>query len=432
MSERKSILIVSNNPLHPSGVAGQCRHICKQLWADGFEVHVIAYSLLANAPPREFHTWPGGEQVNIYNTRLEQEHFRDMPLLAGLIQRLQPAALILFDDPRRFMALLDHSSFIRSKMPMLFVTVWDTWMLPHAKGVPHYNLPIYSNFDALLCISRQTEWFCGQVIKKGYGDQRDAGAPRVVYVGHGSDPDVFKPLSASEVETMRQTVFGERGYDFAVLMNGQNMGRKKFPDLIEAWRIFFESLEPEKSAKCCLMLKTHVSGPYGTNLDQVISAIAPCHNIMLLSAIVDEKALNEIYNLADVVVNISNAEGFGLTINEGMLAGKPVIVNMTGGLRDQGQGEWARRLGNERTIIGSPMGTPYLYDENCSIDDVAGAIRFWYDMPTQERQRRGLLGREFCLTRGLNSGFFASSVVIEIEQAIAEWAPRPLFRIYKI
>jgi glycosyltransferase involved in cell wall biosynthesis len=437
MTERQSILIVSNSPLHPSGVAGQCRHICKQLWRDGFEVHVIAYSLLADPAPREFHTWPAGEQVNIYNTKLEHEYFRDMPLLTGLIARLKPEALILFDDPRRFMALLDHSSFIRSKMPMLFVTVWDTWMLPHPKGIQHYNRLIYDNFDTLLCISRQTEWFCKEVYSRPYGDQRDNSTPQIAYVGHGSDPEVFKPTENEELKnvphgTMHQTVFGDKEADFVVLMVNQNMLRKKFPDLIEAWRIFYETLEPERAAKCLLLLKTFVSGPYGTNLDQVISAIAPCHNVMLLASIVDEAAMNEIYNLADVVVNISNAEGFGLTINEGMLAGKPVIVNMTGGLCDQAQGEWAVRLDNQRTIIGSAMGTPYLYDENCSIDAVAKAIRFWYDLPSAERARRGLKGREFCLGRsGLNSGAFARAVSSEVAGAIKAWTPRPLFHIYK-
>ena len=430
MSERKSILIVSNSPLHPSGVAGQCRHICKQFWRDGYSVHVIAYSLLANPPPQEFHTWPGGEQVSIYNTRLESEYFRDMPMLTGLIARLKPEALILFDDPRRFMALLDHSSFIRSKMPMLFVTVWDTWLLPHKDGIQHFNRLIYDNMDALLCISRQTEEFCRGVYAKPYGDERDRTPPRIAYVGHGSDPDVIRPLPAAECADMRQTVFAGQEYDFVALMVNVNMGRKKFPDLIEAWRIFYESLGPEQSARCCLLLKTTVVGQLGTNLDQVISALAPHHNITLMADIVDEATMNQIYNLADVVVNISNAEGFGLTVNEGMLAGKPVIVNMTGGLKDQAQGEWAIGLPNIRTIIGSPLGTPYLYDENCSIDDVSDALKYWYVREPLERARRGLIGREFCLAQGLNSGAFARAVSAEVEATIKAWKPRPLFHLY--
>ncbi len=454
----KSILIISNSPLHPSGVAGQCRHIVKQLWREGYDLHVIAYSLLTAPPPREFHTWPDGEQVSIYHTKLEHEQFRDMPLLTDLIARHKPACLILFDDPRRFQPLLDHSSFIRSKMPMLFITVWDTYLLPHEQGIQHFNRPIYDNFDALACISKQTEWFCRRVYEKRYGDQRDDDdQPIISYVGHGSCPDTFRPLPVDDagLVELRKVVYKDRDYDFCALMVNQNMLRKKFPDLIEAWRIFYEGLPPAEASRCCLLLKTFVSGQFGTNLDQVIAAIAPRHNVMLLASIVDEKAMNEIYNLADVVVNISNAEGFGLSVNEGMLAGKPVIVNVTGGLFDQcgfvdkdghavpwtpttkarwqdlRWGEWAIPLSNHRTIIGSPMGTPYLYDENCSIDDVATALRLCHAMTPEMRVARGHLARQFCKDGALNSRAFANAVASAVEVVVRNWKPRPLFHVYK-
>ena len=41
------------------------------------------------------------------------------------------------------------------------------------------------------------------------------------------------------------------------------------------------------------------------------------------------------YNIADVTINISDAEGFGLATLESLSCGTPIIANMTGGLQEQ-------------------------------------------------------------------------------------------------
>lgn len=41
------------------------------------------------------------------------------------------------------------------------------------------------------------------------------------------------------------------------------------------------------------------------------------------------------YNMADITVNISDAEGFGLSCMESLACETPCIVNMTGGLQEQ-------------------------------------------------------------------------------------------------
>ena len=50
---------------------------------------------------------------------------------------------------------------------------------------------------------------------------------------------------------------------------------------------------------------------------------------------VDFLHMASMYNMADVTVNISDAEGFGLSTLESLACGTPIIVNMTGGLQDQ-------------------------------------------------------------------------------------------------
>ena len=41
------------------------------------------------------------------------------------------------------------------------------------------------------------------------------------------------------------------------------------------------------------------------------------------------------YNIADVTINISDAEGFGLATLESLSCGTPIIATMTGGLQEQ-------------------------------------------------------------------------------------------------
>ena len=49
----------------------------------------------------------------------------------------------------------------------------------------------------------------------------------------------------------------------------------------------------------------------------------------------DEKEMNILYNVADVTINIASNEGFGLATAESLMAGTPIVVNVTGGLQDQ-------------------------------------------------------------------------------------------------
>ena len=45
--------------------------------------------------------------------------------------------------------------------------------------------------------------------------------------------------------------------------------------------------------------------------------------------------MNLLYNSADGVIQISNAEGWGLSLTEAMLTGTPFIATVTGGMQDQ-------------------------------------------------------------------------------------------------
>jgi len=139
--------------------------------------------------------------------------------------------------------------------------------------------------------------------------------------------------------------------------------------------------------------------------------------------------LNAMYNVADVVVNIGSNEGWGLSSTEAILSGTPIINNVTGGLQDQcgfvdENGEWIRFNGDfatnhtgkyklhgiwakpvfptNRSLQGSPQ-TPYIFDDRVRFEDVADAMRYWYDTPETLREEMGASGREWALKNGLTA-----------------------------
>ena len=175
----------------------------------------------------------------------------------------------------------------------------------------------------------------------------------------------------------------------------------------------------------------------GTDLRAIWENIAPECKLLFSEAKLPAADLNAIYNIADVTINIASNEGWGLSSTESLLAGTPIINNVTGGLQDQCRfedengkwitfddvfstnhtgkhkkhGTWVRPVfPSNRSLQGSPM-TPYIFDDRVNFEDVATAIQRWYDTKPDIRNKCGLDGREFCLTDGLTSKQMADKMV---------------------
>ena len=101
------------------------------------------------------------------------------------------------------------------------------------------------------------------------------------------------------------------------------------------------------------------------------------------------------YNMSDVTVNISDAEGFGLSTLESLSCGTPIIVNMTGGLQEQvTDGEEWFGIGIEpssKAIIGS-QDIPYIFEDRINKEDFVSALEKIYNMTKKERLELGLKG----------------------------------------
>ena len=119
---------------------------------------------------------------------------------------------------------------------------------------------------------------------------------------------------------------------------------------------------------------------------------------MISNAKVPPLSLACMYNLVDCTVNISDAEGFGLSTLESLSCGTPIIVTMTGGLQEQvtDREEWFG-IGIEpvsKAIIGS-QDIPYIYEDRIKKEDFLDALTELYNLTKQERNEMGMRGRNY-------------------------------------
>ena len=152
---------------------------------------------------------------------------------------------------------------------------------------------------------------------------------------------------------------------------------------------------------------------------------------------VDSNQLAAMYNIADVTVNISDAEGFGLATLESLSCGTPIIVNMTGGLQEQvTDGENWFGIGIEPTskaVIGS-QDIPYIYEDRINENDFVDALEKIYNMSKEERQKLGDMGRDHVLKNYNFKNFQISwqALIKDITEKFGSWESRKGYKTWEL
>ena len=372
--------------------------------------------------------------------------------LRQLIATEKPDAIFIITDPRYWAWLFQMEGEIRKQIPIIYLNIWDDY------PAPRYNESFYESCDLLMGISKQTV----NINKIVLGDK--AKDKIIEYVPHGLNHNIYKPLEKDNPELVefKKHLFGGKEYDFVAFYNSRNIRRKQVPDTIWSFVQFVDKLPLEEAKKCALVLHTQKVDPNGTDLPAVVDMLCgddERYNIIFSENKLPTEQMNLLYNSTDVQIQLTSNEGWGLSLTEAMLAGNPIIANVTGGMQDQmrfqdDKGLWftpdenipSNHRGTYKThgpwafpvfptsisIVGSPP-TPYIFDDRCEASDAANQLTEVYNLTPETRKQFGLMGREWAT--GGEAGFTAEiqgeRVIQNIDKLFETWKPRAKYELIK-
>lgn len=381
--------------------------------------------------------------------------YGSIELIRQLIDIEKPDAIMLFTDPRYWVWLFQHERELRQRLPIIYLNIWDD--LPY----PLYNKPYYESCDTLFAISKQTE----NINRVVLGEQ--AKDKLIKYVPHGINENQFYPLdkSTDDFKEFKNQVLKSNDYDFIVFHNARNLRRKSTSDLILAFKTFLDKLPKQQADKCALIMHTDAVDDNGTDLPRVIEMLMgdKQQNVFISNQKINTDQLNKYYNLADLTALVSSNEGWGLSLTESMMAGTPILANVTGGMQDQMRfedenGEWIKfteqfgsnHLGkykkhgkfafpvfpNNISLIGSPP-TPYIFDDRCDFRDIANQLSSAYALKMEDSNEYSKLGeaaREWVMSDEamMTAKNMCINVIDGIDETFNTWKPRTIFDLIKI
>ena len=452
--DRKKILLITDDIRVHSGVAQIGREIVLN------SSHHYNWTCIAGAVehPEEGKVVDISQELNDFNG-LEDSYchlypakgYGNMDLVRVIIHREKPDAILLITDPRYFSWLFHNEDQIRKEIPIGYLNIWDNY------PAPMYNKEFYESCDLLMGISKQTV----NINKLVLGDK---GKNKIFkYVPHGLNNNKFNILKDNDIEltSFSKNIGLSEDNKFHLLFNSRNIRRKQVSNIIMAWKLFTDKLSPEEAKKCQLTLKTEAIFEHGTDLNAVIEYFCDpeiCRVGILQHKLTTEE-MNLLYNSADGVIQISNAEGWGLSLTEAMLTGTPFIAAVTGGMQDQMRfedekgnwiefngefpsnhhgkykkhGEWALPVYTAAsTLVGSPP-TPYIYDDHHNLNDVVDQIMKLYKMDDKKRKSIGKKGYEWAASNeaGFTSEKMTEKVIDGFEELFQTWKPREKYNFLK-
>ena len=372
MSDKIKIFTISDHPLSPSGVGTQTKYIIEGMLKTG-KYQFVSFGGAIKHPnhdPQTTEQW--GQDWVIWPV----DGYGNQDMVRAMIRQQKPDILWFMTDPRFYDWLWAIENEIRAHVPMVYYHVWDNY--PY----PTFNRKYYLSNDHVACISKVTH------------DIVQTVAPEVdsSYIPHAVNGDIFKPHPQEQIKNWR--ISKNIDDKFVCFWNSRNARRKQSGTLIWWFKEFLDKVGHDKA---CLIMHTDVKDQHGQDLEAIIHELGLTNGEVLFSRDkVNAEDLAGMYNMADLTICISDAEGFGLSTLESLSCGTPILVNMTGGLQDQvTDGEKFFGIGLQpisKAIIGSQQ-VPYIYEDRLNKDDFVNALVELYEMTPEARRELGLAGR---------------------------------------
>ena len=390
MSRKYKILMLSDHALSTSGVGCQSRFLIEGLVKKG---HWSVRQLGAAIKHANYDVVPVSPDFMIKPI----DGFGDRETILSLLASEKPDVVLLFTDPRFFIWFYEMEDEIRQVCPVAYWHVWDNY--PY----PEFNAAIYEATDLINCHSHMT-----------YTMLNDHFPEKTNFIPHALPKEIFYPLSESEISRHKAQILGHRKDTFTVFWANRNARRKRPGDLVLAWKKFMSMLSKENKKDATLIMHTDPFDQEGPNLLSTVEMLGIKDSVIFSNQRVEFDKMNVLHNISDVCINVSYAEGFGLTTLESMQCGNPIIAPKTGGLTRQ---VVDHRDGSEngialdvtlQTLVGS-QSVPYIYEDYTSPDAIAEAIYKMYKMTNKERKKLGEKARQYALSE------------FDLQNTIDEW-----------
>ena len=382
VSDKKTILVLSDHPLSPSGVGIQTKYMIEAMLKTGKYRFFCLGGAIKHEDYRLVKTEQWGDDWLIQPI----DGYGTPDMIRSIIRNEKPCMLWFMTDPRFWGWLWQMEDEIRPLVPMVYYHVWDNF------PAPIYNKPWYESTDSIACISKVTE----QVVNEVVPDHKD-----ICYLPHTVDTEVFQKLDDKEIQERKENGFSalDNVKDRVVFFwNNRNARRKQSGSLIYWFKAFLDEVGHDKAT---LLMHTDPKDVHGQDLEYIIHHLGLDDGQVFLSRQkIGPEELAIMYNIADCTISVSDAEGFGLATLESLACETPIVVTMTGGLQEQvTDGENWFGIGLEPTskaIIGSQE-IPFIYEDRLSQEVVVDALKKIYNMSKQDRAKLGKAGRDHVL-----------------------------------
>jgi len=413
MSDKIKIFTIGDHPLSPSGVGTQTKYIIEGMLKTG-KYQFVSFGGAIKHPnhdPQSTEEW--GEDWLIWPV----DGYGDQDRVRAMIHQQKPDILWFMTDPRFYGWLWGIENEIRAHVPMVYYHVWDNY--PY----PTFNRSFYLSNDHVACISKLTH------------DILQTVAPEVEssYIPHAVDEEIFKPFPKEDVKKFRREKNLEN--KFVCVWNNRNARRKQSGTLIWWFKEFLDKVGHDKAT---LIMHTDVHDQHGQNLDTIIRELGIVNGEVLFSREkITQSDLAMVYNLADLTINISDAEGFGLATLESLSCGTPILVSMTGGLQDQitdGKDWFGIGLQpSSKAIIGSQQ-VPFIYEDRLNKEDFLEALMKIYEMTPDERGELGAKGRAYTQKQFNFENFIQQwdDLFTKINEDCGSWSDRTGYKTYEV
>jgi len=373
------VMTLGDMPLSPSGVGTQSKYMIEGLLKTGN----YSFFSLGGAIKHENYDIKKTEKWGDDWQLQPVDGFGNPEIVRSLIRYQRPDIIWLMTDPRFWPWLWNMEDEIRPLCPMVYYHVWDNY--PY----PNYNKRFYDSNDAVVTISKVTD----DIVRTVSPDVE------CFYLPHAVESDIYTKLEEKKVSELKKGNFPLWENDkFLIFWNNRNARRKQSGTLIWWFKEFLDEVGHDKA---CLLMHTEPSDSNGPNLQAVIEELGLVNGeVMFSTKKIVPQELAFMYNMADVTVNISDAEGFGLGTLESLSCGTPIVVTMTGGLQQQvtdGKNWFGVGLKPASTVVIGSQDVPYIHEDRVSKEDFIVALKKIFNLSKKERNKMGEMGRQHVL-----------------------------------